>query len=157
MDKVYLETSLVSYLVARRSRDLILAGRQQITLDWWEQQRQKFDLYVSELVLLEAQAGDTTEVAKRLTALTDLPVLDIPTEASRLASLLLSRGVVPPKANADAIHIAVATVHGMDFLLTWNLKHIANAQVRKLAARIFRAEGYESPEICTPEELGDLV
>lgn len=126
-------------------------------MDWWEQERQNFDLYVSEIVLLEAPAGDATEVAKRLKAMTGLPILDIPAEASRLAGLLLHRGVVPPKANADAVHIAVATVHGMDYLLTWNLKHIANAQVRKLMTRIFRAEGYESPEICTPEELGDLI
>ena len=157
MEKVYLETSFISYLVARRSRDLIIAGRQQVTLDWWEQGQQQFDLFVSEIVLLEARAGDATEVTKRLTVLTGLPILDVPTEASRLAGLLLSRGIVPSKANIDAVHIAVATVHGMDYLLTWNLKHIANAHVRKMVARIFRAEGYESPEICTPEELGDIL
>lgn len=157
MEKVYLETSFVSYLVARRSRDLIMAARQQVTLDWWEQERQKYELFVSEIVLQEARAGDLTEVTKRLNALAGLPILDVPTEASRLAGLLLSRGILPPKAGADAVHIAVATVHGMDYLLTWNLKHIANAQVRKLVARIFRAEGYESPEICTPEELGDIL
>ncbi len=157
MEKVYLETSFVSYLVARRSRDLIIAGRQQVTLDWWEQGQPQFDLFVSEVVLQEARAGDATEVIKRLNVLAGLPILDVPTEASRLAGLLLSRGIVPSKANIDAVHIAVATVHGMDYLLTWNLKHIANAHVRKMVARIFRAEGYESPEICTPEELGDIL
>ena len=114
-------------------------------------------MFVSEVVLQEARAGDATEVIKRLNVLAGLPILDVPTEASRLAGLLLSRGIVPSKANMDAVHIAVATVHGMDYLLTWNLKHIANAHVRKMVARIFRAEGYESPEICTPEELGDIL
>lgn len=130
MEKVYLETSFVSYLVARRSRDLIIAGRQQVTFDWWERGPQHFDLFVSEIVLLEARAGDATEVTKRLNILTGLPILDVPTEASRLAGLLIHRGIVPSKANIDAVHIAVATVHGMDYLLTWNLKHIANAHVR---------------------------
>lgn len=157
MAKVYLETSVISYLVARRSRDLIVAGRQQLTMDWWEEECEKFDLYVSDAVLDEVQAGDPTEIAKRSAIVADLPILSSTLEAERLTELLLKKGTLPAKAFIDAFHIAIATVHQMDYLLTWNLKHIANAQVRKLVARIFQAEGYESPEICTPEELGELV
>ena len=157
MAKVYLETSVVSYLVARRSRDLIVAGRQQITIDWWEQERENHELFASEIVLQEARAGDVTEIAKRLNVLVDVPLLDVSDEAIRLADLLLRKGIVPPKSGRDALHISVATYHQIDYLLSWNCKHIANAQVRKLVRRLFRAEGFESPEICTPAELGDLL
>ncbi len=157
MAKVYLETSVVSYLVARRSRDLIVAGRQQLTIDWWEQEREKHELFASEIVLQEARAGDATEIAKRLNALANVPLLAVSDEAIRLADLLLQKGIVPPKSGRDALHISVATYHQIDYLLSWNCKHIANAQVRKLVRRLFRAEGFESPEICTPAELGDLL
>ncbi|MCI0389528.1 MAG: type II toxin-antitoxin system VapC family toxin [Acidobacteria bacterium] len=152
--KVYIETSLISYLVARRSRDLIVAARQQLTIDWWDNEREKYELVTSELVLREAQAGDQAEVAKRMTALAGLPLLELTTDVAKFASELLSEDVLPPKAARDAIHIAAAAIHGIDYLLTWNCKHIANAHVRKMAGRIFRAAGYEPPVICTPEELG---
>lgn len=155
MAKVYIETSLVSYLVARRSRDLIVATRQQLTNDWWEQERHKFDLFISEVVLQEARLGDAGEVSKRLNVLADLQLLVTTGEAGKLADDLLSKGVLPAKAARDALHIAIATVHGIDFLLTWNCRHIANAHVRKMTDRIFRAAGYLPPVICTPEELGE--
>jgi len=153
MAKVYLDTNLVSYLVARRSRDLLMAARQQLTLNWWEQERNKYELFISEMVLREARLGDPDEVIKRLAALDGLPQLDLTDEVARLADQLLSKGVLPHKAARDAVHIAVATVHRMDFLLTWNFKHIANAHVRKMADRLFRQANYELPVICTPEEL----
>jgi hypothetical protein len=157
MERAYLETSVVSYLVARRSPDLLVAARQQLTIDWWQKERGRFDLYASDVVIQEASAGDAGEITKRLTALADVPLQDISNEAIRLADLLLKRGIVPPKAGRDALHISVATYHQMDFLLSWNCKHIANAHVRKMVDRVFRAEGYESPEICTPEELGEIL
>ena len=148
---------MVSYLVARRSRDLIVAGRQQLTIDWWDQEREKFELYVSEAVLQEAQAGDSGEIAKRSAIVSGLSVLTSTLEAERLTQLLLKTGTLPTKAAIDALHIALATVHQMDYLLTWNMKHIANAHVRKMVGRIFQAQGHKSPEICTPEELGEIV
>jgi hypothetical protein len=157
MLKVYLDTNLVSYLVARRSRDLIMATRQQLTLDWWENERSKYELFISEMVLREARLGDPGEVVKRLAALDGLPQLDLTDEVAELANQLLSKGILPPKAARDAVHIAVATVHCMDFLLTWNFKHIANAHVRKMADRLFRQAGYELPVICTPEELEETL
>lgn len=157
MEKVYLETSVVSYLVARHSPDLLVAARQQLTIDWWQKERANYELYASEVVIQEASAGDAGEITKRLTALANVPLLDVSNEAIRLADLLLKRGIVPLKAGRDALHIAVATYHRMDYLLSWNCKHIANAHVRKMVDQVFRAEGYESPEICTPEELGEVI
>lgn len=153
MAKVYLETSFVSYLVARRSRDLIVAARQQLTVDWWDIQRGNHDLFISEMVLREAREGDSDEVAKRLKAVDGLAQLDLTLEVAQLADELLVRNILPLKAARDAVHIAVATVHRMDYLLTWNFKHIANAQVRKMADRLFRQAGYEVPLIVSPEEL----
>jgi hypothetical protein len=152
--KVYIETRLVSYLVARRSRDLIVAARQQLTIDWWDKEREKYDLFISEAVLREARKGDGNEIAKRLNALAGVPLLDVTAEALQLADELIKRRALPAKAAVDAIHIAVATFHKIDFLLTRNCKHIANAHVRKMAGRFFREVGYEPAVICTPEELG---
>jgi hypothetical protein len=154
MAKVYLETSFVSYLVARRSRDLIVAARQQLTNDWWDYERNKYELVASELVLQESSVGDSNEIAKRLQVLGGLPLLDMTGEVTVLVNELLGKGILPPKAGSDAVHIAVATVHRIDYLLSWNCKHIANAHVRKMTERVFRALGYEAPVICTPEELG---
>jgi predicted nucleic acid-binding protein len=155
MPKIYLETSFVSYLVARRSRDLIMAARQQVTIDWWENERHKHELFVSEAVLDEARRGDAQEVAKRLQALTGIPLVDVTDEALQMANELLRRGTLPANAAIDAIHIAVATVHKLDYLLTWNCKHIANGHVRRMAGRYFREVGHEPAVICTPEELGE--
>lgn len=157
MAKVYIETSLVSYLVARRSRDLIMAARQQITVDWWDNERGKYELFISEVVLQEARLGDPGESAKRMQALAGLPLLQVTNEAGALADELLKRGALPTKAQRDALHIAVATANGIDYLLSWNCKHIANAHVRRMVERIFRAAGYEPSVICTPEELGELL
>ncbi|MBP6824194.1 MAG: type II toxin-antitoxin system VapC family toxin [Acidobacteria bacterium] len=153
MAKVYLETSFVSYLVARRSRDLIVAARQQLTNDWWENQRGNHDLFISEMVLREARDGDPDEVVKRLKAMDGFAQLDLTGEVAQLADQLLTRKVLPLKAARDAVHIAAATVHQMDYLLTWNFKHIANAHIRRMVDRVFRQAGYEVPLIVSPEEL----
>lgn len=154
MAKIYLETSFVSYLVARTSRDLIMAARQQITLEWWDKERANHQLYASEIVLREARQGDPSEIAKRDAILKDLQILDVPDSAENLAALLVKRHALPAKAAADALHIAVATVHGMDYLLTWNCKHIANLTMRTAIERTCRISGYEPPVIGTPEEFG---
>jgi len=154
MAKIYFETSFVSYLVARISRDLIMAARQQITLAWWDKERANHELYASEIVLREARQGDPNEIAKRDAILKDLQILDVPDSAENLAALLIKRHALPAKAAADALHIAVATVHGMDYLLTWNCKHIANLTMRAAIERTCRVSGYEPPVIGTPEEFG---
>jgi len=150
--KVYLETSIPSYLTAWRSRDLIMAANQEITKEWWEN-RNQFELYISALVLQEAGAGDPDAAQKRLEQLDDLPELDITEEVEQLANILIQKVPLPAKARIDALHIAAAALNGMDYLLTWNCSHIANAVLRPKIEAVCRELGYEPPTICTPQEL----
>lgn len=150
--KVYLETTIISYLTARLSRDIIIAAHQELTNEWWENRRKRFDLFVSQLVIQEAKAGDKDAAQKRLDILEPIPLLELNEKAISLARILLD-GVIPQKAVEDALHIAVATIHGMDYLLTWNCKHIANAEKEHAIASICRSNNFEPPIICTPEEL----
>lgn len=149
---VYIETSVISYLAARMSRDLIVASHQQISQEWWES-KDEWDLYVSALVISEARSGDQTVAERRLNFLKGLSILDLNEATITLAEELLAHAALPSKAREDALHIAVATVHGMDYLLTWNCKHIANAAKRPLIERLCEIAGYRPPIICTPEEL----
>lgn len=151
--RLYVETTIPSYLTSWPSRDLVVAGHQQITREWWEKRRDNFQLYISQLVVDEAGAGDPVAARKRLKVLEGLPLLDITPEVAEVASSILSSGKVPRKAATDAAHIAIAAVHGMDFLVTWNCVHIANAVIAKSLVSICREHGYECPVICTPEEL----
>jgi predicted nucleic acid-binding protein len=151
--RLYLETTIPSYLTSRPSRDLIIAGHQQITREWWEQRRGAFQLYISQLVIDEVSAGDPVAARERLKALRELPLLDLTPEVAELASGILAAGKIPRKAATDAAHIAIAAVHGMDFLVTWNCVHIANAANAKALALICRKHAFECPVICTPEEL----
>jgi predicted nucleic acid-binding protein len=150
---VYIETTIVSYLTARPSRDLVQRAHQQLTRRWWRTRRPQFDLYVSPLVIQEAAGGDLLRARRRLAALKAVPVLDTTADAMRLAEALARAGAVPTQAVVDATHIAIATVHGMAYLLTWNCAHIANATMRTRIETICRGEGYEPPVLCTPEEL----
>ncbi len=153
MESVYLETSFLSYLVARPSRDLIVAGHQQVTQDWWENRRAEFECYVSQVVLDEASAGDPLEVQKRLAVIGNMPVLEVTEETEMLAQAIMSSSVLPPHALRDAAHIAVAAVSEIDYLLTWNCKHLANAQMMRRIALVCERLSYQMPIICTPEEL----
>jgi len=153
MESVYLETTFISYQVARPGRDLLVAGHQQATQDWWADRRIEFECYVSQVVIDEASVGDATEVQKRLAAIGDLSVLEVTEEAESLTQAILSSGVLPPRAVRDAAHIAVAAVHDIDYLLTWNCKHLANAQITRRIALVCERLGQRMPIICTPEEL----
>lgn len=150
--KTYVETSIVSYLMARPNRDLVLAAHQQLTRDWWAS-RDRFELFVSQFVLDEAAAGDQEAAAKRLTALAEAAVLDVTEDVITLAESLTGAGGLPSEARVDALHVAIAAVHGMDYLLTWNCRHIANAALRGTIEERCRAAGFEPPTICTPLEL----
>jgi predicted nucleic acid-binding protein len=149
--RLYLETSMISYLVGRPSRDAITQGNQQLTREWWTTRRSEYELFVSELVVREAEIGDLGQA--RLAIIEPLTILSIPEEAERLAPSLLRAAGLAPNAATDALHIALAAVHGMHFLLTWNCKHIANAAIRRAVERHCRLAGYEPPVICTPQEL----
>jgi len=149
----YIETSIVSYLTSKPSRDLRVAAWQQITAQWWEQERGKYDLFTSELVLAEASAGDAVAAEGRLRALSAILELAVDDEVKQLATRLTVDGGVPATAQVDALHIAVAAVHRMDYLLTWNCRHIDNPATKPIIRSICAAAGYTCPEICTPLEL----
>ena len=150
--KIYLETTIISYLTALPSRDIVQAAHQQITREWWER-RDRFDLFVSEAVWEEAARGDSDAAARRLAALEGMAVLAVGLEVSDLAERFLQMRLIPAKAAVDAVHIAAAVVNGMDYLLTWNCTHIANAAVRSKIENTCRDIGLHPPMICTPEEL----
>ncbi len=150
---VYIENSIVSYLTARPSRQIVAAAWQRLTIDWWEARRHDFDLYTSELVLLEAKRGNPDAAKRRISRLESVPLLTITGAVEALALSLVEKHSVPKAANADAIHIAIAAVHGIDYLLTWNCTHIDNAETKPLIRNVCKLEGYKCPEICTPQEL----
>jgi predicted nucleic acid-binding protein len=153
METVYLETTFVSYLVALPARDLVIAAHQQVTRDWWQRRRTQFRLVVSQVVLDEISAGDESEVGKRLELVKSLAVLSSSADAEALAAAIVGAGALPQKAVRDAAHIALATVHGVQYLLTWNCRHLANAQISRRVSRICSENGFIMPTICTPEEL----
>lgn len=132
---------------------MIVAAHQQITDEWWRTKRESFELFASQLVLRESKAGDKEMAQRRLAVLEEAALLEITEEAAALAEQLISRGPLPQKAAEDALHIAVAVVNGLDYLLTWNCKHIANAKMRDKIDEVCRLQGYEPIIICTPEEL----
>ena len=151
---VYLETTVISYLVGWLNRnDLQVAAHQEITRRWWTRRRQDFELFASSAVIDEAADGDPALAAERLRFLQEVTVLRVSEQAHRLKAELLSRTQIPRKADTDALHIAVAAVHGVDFLATWNCRHIANAVTLPIVYEVCRAEGYEPPLICTLYEL----
>jgi hypothetical protein len=153
MESVYLETTFISYLVARPSRDLLVAAHQQITQEWWANRRSEFQCYVSQVVIDEASAGDPAEVQKRLAVISSLQALTMTEDATALTQAILAAGILPAHAFPDAAHVAVAAVHAVDYLLTWNCKHLANAQIARRIALACQRLGHRMPIICTPEEL----
>ena len=152
MSTVYVETTIVSYLTARRSRDVVLAAHQALTRDWWRG-RTAYQLRVSQLVIDEAAVGDSLLRVRRLRALQGISVLPLTDAATRLARELVQKGALPEKATVDAFHIGVAAAHEVAYLLTWNCKHLANATMRSTIEAVCRSEGLTPPIICTPEEL----
>lgn len=152
-ETVYIETSLVGYLTARPSNNLILMANLEITRRWWDTRRSQFTLYISQVVLDEAAEGDSEMATRRLEILQNLSVLELSGAVQDLGAQFLKRSNLPSKAADDAIHIAAATVHGLDYLLTWNCKHIANAQIQRKLTEICFDCGYKLPTICTPYEL----
>jgi len=151
--RVYLETTIMSYLTARPGRDLIRAARQEVTRLWWDERSPDFDLYISQFVLDEAGEGDEDAARRRLLLLEELPLLETTEQVVALGQAFVQQDIMPQRAATDALHVAVATVHGMDVLLTWNCRHLANAELLGDIARLIRSKGYEPPVICTPDEL----
>jgi predicted nucleic acid-binding protein len=151
--RVYIETSVVSYLKSRLSTDLVVAAHQELTRRWWSAVAPRFEMLISELVQREASAGDITAAGERLEAIAALRILTISEEAALLAEHLVERGLIPREHIADALHVAIAAVNGVDYLLTSNCKHLANAAHRGRIEWLVAEAGYTCPVICTPEEL----
>lgn len=153
VERVYLETTFVSYLMAWPNRDVVVAGHQQVTHEWWDTQRGNYELCVSQLVLGEAAAGDSQAAREQLDILRPMTVLETTAVALELAKELVQAGALPAKATDDALHIAVAATHAVPYLLTWNCRHLANATMRPIIESACAAKGFKAPIICTPEEL----
>jgi hypothetical protein len=152
METVYIETSIPSYLTAKASRNLIVVAHQELTKEWWET-RHRFELFISEVVLNEISLGDPEAVKRRIDIVTDLSLLELTEKSRQFAHHLIRLNLVPQRALADALHIAIAATTSMDYLLTWNCKHIANATTRPKIEDLCREMNLTPPVICTPEEL----
>jgi predicted nucleic acid-binding protein len=150
---VYIETTIISYLTARPCADLVTRGHQKLTQIWWNDRQFEFLLYTSQFVMSEASSGDMNAASKRLEILANIPLVEIRPEVEVLANRLLIDKALPSRAKVDALHLAVAAVHGIQLLMTWNCRHLANATLRHTIENVCRAEGYEVPIICTPFEL----
>ena len=150
---VYVETSVISYLTGQPSQEVVTAAYQEITREWWSMAPDRFSLVTSELVVTEAASGDSDAARARLAALRTIPLVDVTVEAIELNRELVDRGAIPPSAADDAAHIATAAANGLDYLVTWNFRHIANATMRPRIEDVCRSAGYDPPVICTPREL----
>jgi hypothetical protein len=153
MPAVYIETSIVSYLGQKPSNQVVSAARQLLAHRWWNLQRKNYDLVISQYVIDEASAGDPTLAAERMALLDGIPVLPHAPEIAELAEQIMSLNVLPDKAQVDALHMASVAYHEIDYLLTWNCKHIANAKILPSIFELFAKLGIYIPIICTPEEL----
>ena len=151
--RVYIETSVISYLTARPSNDFRAMSNQNVTLEWWELERPKFELVISEFVIAEASLGHPEAAQRRLAAMLGLVELQATQAVKALGRELVTRNALPAVAEIDALHVAIAAVNGIEYLLTWNCTHIANAHTRPKIEATCRALGYEPPIICTPQEL----
>ena len=152
-EKVYIETSVISFLTGRPSNNLITAAWQSITIEWWEQRKTHFDIFISELVYEEATRGDPSAVSKRIEVLKGIPYLQITDEAVNLAKMIIKPGPLPKKASNDALHLAIAAVHKIDYLMTWNCRHLDNAELKPKVRNFLLLNEFHVPEICTPQEL----
>ena len=150
---VYIESSVISYLTARPSRDLVIAGHQAVTAEWWNERRMRYDVYVSPLVVEEISAGDASAAEERLRVIADIPSVTIAADAESLASAVLAANAVPANSARDALHVAIAATQGIDYLITWNFRHINNASTRTMVVNVVSEFGLVCPVLCSPEEL----
>ncbi|MFC1757391.1 type II toxin-antitoxin system VapC family toxin [Planctomycetota bacterium] len=153
MDTVYIETSIVSYLRQRPSSQVVMAARQLLTHQWWNDERSKYEVVASQYVIDEASAGDPTLAAERLESLDGIPLLPLDAEIAQIAAEIMARAILPPKARTDALHIAMVAHHRIQYLLTWNCRHIANATRLPRIHKMLTDLSLPIPIICTPEEM----
>ena len=151
--KLYLETTIASYLVARPSREATIRARQLSTEAWWKKRLADFEIYISDVVRLEASAGDSVPAAKRMALIRAFAVLEATPEAKGLTNALVGPGLLPAKAIRDAAHLGIAAANGIHFLLTWNFRHIANAEILQRVEAVCEDHGLKCPVVCTPDEM----
>jgi predicted nucleic acid-binding protein len=152
-ESIYLETTVVSYYTSKPSRDIIVLAHQQITRDWWTTAAKRYDIYISQIVVEEARSGDPDAAGKRMQILKEIHHLELNPAVEKMAQVYKDKLKILPKAIRDAVHLAVASIHNMDYLVTWNCAHIANGEVVKKLLKINESFGIKTPVICTPEEL----
>ncbi len=155
--KVYLETSVISFLTARKSRDIVKLAKQKLTREWWVKNRSNYDFYISDPVISEIKMGDAEAARQRLEMVAGLPLLDITDSVKNLHMCFFTAKILPEKARADALHIALAAAHGMAYLATWNCKHINNATLREKISDTVKRAGHNEVVMATPEELWRLT
>lgn len=156
-EKVYLESSVISYLTARPATDVIKLAKQKLTQQWWDENRSAYDLYVSDPVIAEIQRGNPEAAHRRMAVVAGLPILDVNATVVAFYRQFFSRHILPSKAESDALHIAVAAVHGMSYLVTWNCTHINNATLKRKISEVIAKAGYNAVVMATPEELWRIV
>jgi predicted nucleic acid-binding protein len=152
-ETVYLETSVVSYYTSWPSRDIIVLAHQEITREWWSKSMKRFDVFISEVVIEESSLGDPIAAKKRLEELKNFPHLELNDKVEQMAQVYVEKLNIPEKALRDAVHLSVSCVHNIDYLVTWNCTHLANAEIIKRLIRINNSYNIKTPIICTPEEL----
>ena len=157
MGTVYIETTIPSYIVSRSSRDIIVLSHQEITKEWWDSNRKDYNLYISQIVIEEISERDNSLVQKRNELIKEIPMLEYNDDVEKLAQIYFEHFKFPLKSLRDAFHMAFAVYYELDFLLTWNCKHLANANIRLELARFNFTLGYKTPDICTPEELNKIT
>ena len=153
---VYIESTIVSYLAAKPSRDLIVAAHQQLTTEWWNLIRPQVDCFVSPFVIQEISAGDKEAANKRIEIVKDIKVLELNQEIQKIAQRYFDLLEIPEKARLDASHLAVAVWHEIDYLLSWNCRHIVSGRVKKVLEKINAQLNIKTPVLCTPEELMEV-
>lgn len=153
MPTVYVESSIISYFRQKPSADILNAARQLLTMRWWSNERAAYELVISQYVLDEISVGNSALAAERLLAVEGIPLLPPAAEIPQIASTIISRAVLPPKAHVDALHIAAVAHHRINYLLTWNCSHIANARILPKIFSALSDMDLPLPIICTPEEL----
>lgn len=151
--RVYVETTVIGHLVGRILKDPVVAGRQTVTRNWWPLAQTQYRLMVSSLVLEECNAGDHFAAAERLAAVSSIELIQITPEVDELAEKLIQFNAIPPSEPRDAVHVSLAAVNGIEYLVTWNFRHIANVSTRTAIESVCRGAGFEPPTICTPDEL----
>jgi predicted nucleic acid-binding protein len=152
-ESIYLETTVVSYYTSKPSRDIIVLAHQEITRQWWPMAMERYNVFISEIVVEEASFGDTEAAKRRLMELKDFPHLELSDKIEEITQVYMDRLDIPEKSFRDAAHLAVASVHNIDYLVTWNCAHLANGEIIKKLMKINKSFGIYTPIICTPEEL----